>query len=76
MQPTTNNQSSFNPLSIIAPGNGSIKGPTGDPDDGIFILKILFSYHPSKLCEKLSSGLLNYILQINIMQIWTFNIDI
>ncbi|KAG9302085.1 hypothetical protein G9A89_021129 [Geosiphon pyriformis] len=34
MQPTTNNQSSFNPLSIIAPGNGSIKGPTGDPDDG------------------------------------------
>ncbi|KAG9304781.1 hypothetical protein G9A89_016811 [Geosiphon pyriformis] len=34
MQPTTNNQSSFNPLSVIAPGNGSIKGPTGDPDDG------------------------------------------
>ncbi|KAG9307551.1 hypothetical protein G9A89_023116 [Geosiphon pyriformis] len=33
MQPTTNNQSSFNPLTIISPGNGSIKGPTGDPDD-------------------------------------------
>ncbi|KAG9297071.1 hypothetical protein G9A89_004937 [Geosiphon pyriformis] len=45
MQPTTNNQSSFNPLSIIAPGNGSIKGPTGDPDDGsgTVALKILLT---------------------------------
>ncbi|KAG9284944.1 hypothetical protein G9A89_006322 [Geosiphon pyriformis] len=54
MQPTTNNQSSFNPLSIIAPGNGSIKGPTGDPDDGIAeysYCKFSFSNHPSKLCE-------------------------
>ncbi|KAG9302095.1 hypothetical protein G9A89_021139 [Geosiphon pyriformis] len=60
MQPTTNNQSSFNPLSIIAPGNGSIKGPTGDPDDGSGTgqCSIIFSFfdHPSKLCEKLSSG--------------------
>ncbi|CAG8520287.1 5217_t:CDS:2 [Ambispora leptoticha] len=33
MQPTTNSQSTFNPISVIVP-NGAIKGPTGDPNDG------------------------------------------
>ncbi|CAG8520254.1 5215_t:CDS:10 [Ambispora leptoticha] len=33
MQPTTNTQSTFNPIAVIVP-NGAIKGPTGDPNDG------------------------------------------
>ncbi|KAG9287231.1 hypothetical protein G9A89_008861 [Geosiphon pyriformis] len=62
MQPTTNNQSSFNPLTIIAPGNGSIKGPTGDPDDGSGTVPVsswrsLKSLEKANLHHNLSHGL-------------------
>ncbi|CAG8501642.1 3394_t:CDS:2 [Ambispora gerdemannii] len=33
MKPTTNTQSTFNPVAVIVP-NGAIKGPTDDPNDG------------------------------------------
>ncbi|KAG9295010.1 hypothetical protein G9A89_017804 [Geosiphon pyriformis] len=68
MQPTTNNQSTFNPLSIILLANGSIKGPTSDPADGngngqCSIISLLFAY-----AEVYQS--LEYTEEENDLKIW------